>query len=83
MSQVMPVKWGNSQGIRLPKSVLKAANMEIGQPIEMTVERDVITLRAIRRGRTLDELFAGYSGDFKPVEFDTGLPVGAEVLADG
>lgn len=30
--------------------------------------------------QSLDDLFAGYSGDYQPAECDTGADVGLEVL---
>ena len=36
--------------------------------------------RKVNRPKSLDELFAGYHGDYQPVEFDTGADVGLEVI---
>lgn len=73
-------KWGNSQGIRIPKSVLAAAQMNENDDVEIIVTQEAITLRKVRRRRSLDDLFAGYRGDYQPVEFDTGADVGREVI---
>lgn len=72
-------KWGNSQGIRLPKNVLAAARLQENDDVEIVAGQEAITLRK-RRPKTLDELFAGYEGDYRPVEFDTGADVGREVI---
>ena len=37
-------------------------------------------LRKVEPHRTLDDLFAGYTGDYRPTEFDTGVDVGLEVF---
>lgn len=73
-------KWGNSQGIRIPKSALIAAQLQENDDVEIIASQDAITLRKVRRPRSLDDLFAGYHGDYMPVEFDTGADVGLEVI---
>lgn len=73
-------KWGNSQGIRIPKSALVAARLQENDDVEIIADKETITLRKLRRPKSLDELFAGYHGDYQPVEFDTGADVGREVI---
>lgn len=73
-------KWGNSQGVRIPKNVLAAAQLRENDDVEIIAAQDVITLRKARPRRSLDDLFAGYCGDYQPVEFDTGADVGREVI---
>ena len=73
-------KWGNSQGIRLPKAVLAAAMLGENDAVEIEASEDGIVIRKVRHYRDLHELFAGYSGDYVPTEFDTGSDVGLEVL---
>ena len=71
-------KWGNSQGIRIPKGALVAARLQENDDVEIIADKETITLRKLRRPKSLDELFAGYHGDYQPVEFDTGADVGRE-----
>lgn len=73
-------KWGNSQGIRIPKGALVAAGLQESDDVEIIADKETITLRKLRRPKSLDELFAGYHGDYQPVEFDTGADVGREVI---
>ena len=73
-------KWGNSQGIRLSKSILMAAHLRENDEVELVADRGTILLRKVQRAQTLDDLFAGYQGGYQPVEFDTGADVGLEVL---
>ena len=70
-------KWGNSQGIRIPKSVMLAAHLCENDEVELIADKETILLRKLQ---TLDELFAGYEGDYQPMEIDTGADVGLEVL---
>lgn len=80
MMQAVIQKWGNSQGVRLPKSILSAANLRENDSVSIEVQEDQITLRKVRKPMTLDDLFADYSGDYQPVEFDSGADVGLEVI---
>ena len=72
--------WGNSQGIRIPKGALAASHIGENDAVEIIAEKNTITLRKVNRPKSLDELFAGYHGDYQPVEFDTGADVGLEVI---
>ena len=48
--------------------------------MSIEVQEDLITLRKLPRRKTLDGLFARYSGDYRPVEFDYGAEAGPEVF---
>lgn len=73
-------KWGNSQGIRIPKKALAVSQLSENDDVEIIAAQDTITLRKVTRPKSLDELFAGYHGDYRPAEFDTGADVGLEVI---
>ena len=80
MVEAVIQKWGNSQAVRLPKAILNAANLHENDCVAIDVQEDQITLRKLPRRKTLDNLFAGYQGDYKPAEFETGADVGREVF---
>ena len=80
MMQAVIQKWGNSQGVRLPKSILSAANLRENDSVSIEVQENQITLRKVRKPVTLDDLFADYCRDYQPVEFDSGADVGLEVI---
>ena len=42
--QAQVKEWGNSQGIRLSKEVLKSAGIELDEVLDVTVSDGVITL---------------------------------------
>ena len=74
-------KWGNSQGIRIPKSILETASMEENDKVEIKAEYDCIIIkRSAKKHLTIEERFKGYNGDYKCSEADTGKLVGNEVL---
>jgi antitoxin MazE len=73
-------RWGNSQGIRLPKGALNIASLRENDEVEIIATDKEITIRKSKRHKSLDDLFAGYTGDYMPMEFDSGDAVGREVI---
>ena len=73
-------KWGNSQGVRIPKHLLSLASLKEGDEIEIIAECDKIVIRRpqIQKKYTLQELFAEYQADDRSSEVDWGKPVGKE-----
>ena len=73
--------WGNSQGIRLPKSVLKEAGFQPDDTLAIRAEKGKIILYRSVRHKTLEERAAEYDGKLNlDGELDwRGEPVGKEV----
>jgi antitoxin component of MazEF toxin-antitoxin module len=74
-------RWGNSAAIRIPRHVLSQAKLEEGSDVEIVLLKEgEITLRAIRKRKSIEELFADYDeGFFQTGEIDWGKPQGNEV----
>ncbi len=74
-------RWGNSSAVRIPRHVLSQAKLEEGCDVEIiSLQEGEITLRAIRKRPTIQELFAGYDGGFfHTEELEWGEPQGNEV----
>jgi antitoxin component of MazEF toxin-antitoxin module len=74
-------RWGNSSAVRIPRDILTGANLEEGSDVEIALTKEgEITLRAVRKRKTIQELFAGYDGGFfQTEEVDWGRPQGDEV----
>ena len=53
--QAQVKEWGNSQGIRLPKEVLRSAGIALNEILDVTVSNGVITLTKPFRHKTLEE----------------------------
>lgn len=71
--------WGNSQGIRLPKEVLKRAGIILNEVLDVKVSDGVITLAKPFRHKTLEERAAEFDGKLMlDGEYDWGEPVGRE-----
>lgn len=73
-------EWGNSQGIRLSKEILRSAGIALNEVLDVTVSNGVITLVKVSRHKTLEERAAEYDGQLMlDGEYDWGEPVGREV----
>ena len=78
--QAQVKEWGNSQGIRLSKEILKSAGMLLNEVLDVTVSNGVITLSKPFRHKTLEERAAEFGGELMlDGECDWGEPVGREV----
>lgn len=79
--QAIIQKWGNSQGIRIPKAFLEALGMKENDLVELSRVNDDIVIRKVREKNplTLNDIFKGYDGDFTAEGFDWGAPMGREI----
>ena len=78
--QAQVKEWGNSQGIRLSKEILKSAGIALNDFLDVSVSNGVITLVKPNRHKTLEERAAEYDGRLMlDGEYDWGEPVGREV----
>lgn len=72
-------KWGNSQGIRLPKKILEDLNFGENEVVEVKeFNGNILIQKSIRHYTDLDELFEGYASGYKCSEYDFGEDVGQE-----
>lgn len=72
-------KWGNSQGIRLPKHILDMVKFAENEQIDISADNDKIVITKARPHKTIKERFKDYKGDYKPEYIDWGEPQGREV----
>lgn len=72
-------KWGNSQGIRIPKFLLEAVQWSENEKLSVCAEEDRIVITKAERRKNIKELFADFDGTYEPVTMDWGEPVGEEV----
>lgn len=85
MTTATLTKWGNSQGIVIPKDLCRKIGIAVGDQLSISVNQDG-SLRVTpakptyrrRRNLTIEELFDGYDGAYQPQEMDWGHPVGEE-----
>jgi len=80
-------KWGNSQGIRISKKILKSLDLDLdkteGKKIkfEIEVENGKLILCLIKEKTKLDKLFEGFEGNPKEYKemIDWGEATGNEI----
>jgi antitoxin MazE len=72
-------KWGNSLGLRIPKSFAKEAAIREGSAFDLFLEGDRLVIKPIRAAQfKLNELLAQITEDNKHEEILTGDAVGKE-----
>ena len=72
-------KWGNSQGVRIPKAILESASFEENQEIRFVARDGEIVLKKEKPRLSLAERFSAYKGSYQPEEMEWGDSVGGEV----
>ena len=75
-------KWGNSQGLRLSKSLLSDAAIDVGDMVDVAVHQGALIVTPVRRvrgGHDLRDLVRRMPKGYKPRELEWGAPVGNEV----
>jgi antitoxin MazE len=74
------VKWGNSLGLRIPKSFAKEAGVQEGSAVDLSLEGDWLVIRPVKTARyKLSNLISGIRDDNLHDEISTGEAVGREV----
>ena len=85
--------WGTSRAVRIPKDMCERMGIDVGARLTMSLGHDergsfmlVRPEEAEHRAYrdipyvSMDELLAGYTGDYQPRECDWGKDMGAEVI---
>lgn len=75
-------KWGNSQGVRIPKYLLDAVKLTTNDEIVIRAENNTLIIEKApteHSRKTIKELFADYDGDYTPEEINWGEQVGKEI----
>ena len=74
-------KWGNSQGVRIPKILLDSVNWSENEKIVIIVNNGKLVIEKANKNKkkTIKELFENYNSDYEPTEIDWGEPKGEEI----
>ncbi len=73
-------RWGNSLGLRLPKSVALEARLDEGDTVHVSVKNGAIVVRAARPTYAIDALVAKITKRNRHRETDWGTaPAGREL----
>ena len=74
-------KWGNSQGIRIPKKILENLKFKENERVDIQeLNGDIIIKKVKKEYSSLDELFADYKGEYICEEYDFGEDIGLEKI---
>ena len=74
-------KWGNSQGIQFPKTLLEDAQIKIGDAVQVSVQGQKIIIEPLKQVRSqynLKDLISQMPKDYQAEEVDWRAPVGKE-----
>lgn len=72
-------KWGNSAAVRIPASVLEAAQVSLDQPVDVREEGGRIVIEPLRPARyDINALIAGITDENRHEPINMGKPVGRE-----
>ena len=73
-------KWGNSLGLRIPKSFAAEAQVEAGSQVDISVDDGQLIVRPVRRPKyVLSDLLKAVNAKNVHREVETGDSVGREV----
>ncbi len=73
-------KWGNSLGLRLPKSLAQQLGVVAGQTVSVTAEGDRLIVRAAPARWTLEDMLVGMTPKAMSEAFDWGDERGREEI---
>lgn len=79
---VQVTKWGNSLGLRLPRSMASQIGVEAGSQVEILAEGDRLIVRSATARWTLDDVLANMTPEAMGEAFDWGEDVGRERIDD-
>lgn len=65
-------KWGTGQGLRISKEIADLTKLKIGDEVTITADENQIIIKKSIKRVSLDELFEGYTGNYKPEEIKCG-----------
>ena len=73
-------KWGNSDGIRIPSSLLKMLDVKTNDKVELNYEDNkIIITKPKKRIISLEERFAKFNGENLSKDFTWDGPQGKEI----
>jgi len=74
-------KWGNSLGVRIPRSLAEQIGLGAGTEVSLSAKDGQLLVKpALPTRLSLDELMAGVTDNNLHSSVDTGSAVGAEIF---
>lgn len=78
MMKVSVSKWGNSNAIRLPKTITDSLNISSKDSLNIEIKNDTIILSKLKEELTIEELFKEYNGGSFKTNLQEFEPTGNE-----
>jgi antitoxin MazE len=75
-------KWGNSQGLRFPKHILKEAQINVEDELNIFVADGKIIIEPVNNIKNkykIKDLVSRMPQNYSSEELDWGLPIGKEI----
>lgn len=73
-------RWGNSLGLRIPRSFAEEAGVAAGSEVDLSIQDGRLVVKPARRRKyRLEDLLRKITAKNLHAEVDTGGPVGREV----
>ena len=72
-------KWGNSLGLRIPKSLAEEASVSNGSTVDISVKRGTLVVRPVTDEVSLEDLLSQVTRDNLHEEITYAGPEGREV----
>ena len=74
-------KWGNSQGIRIPKAMLDTLKWSENEKVMILVQDNKLIIEKSKeeQKKTIKELFQNFEGEYETIKIDWGNPEGEEI----
>lgn len=71
-------KWGNSQGIRIPKFLLDTLQWSEDEQLVLSAKKNRIIIEKVEQRKNITELFADFEGEYVVEEIDWVKQTGEE-----
>ena len=73
-------KWGNSQGIRIPKKMLETLDLKVNDSISIEEGENCLKIKKVEEKLSNSEkLFLNYEGQYEKIDLDWDNEVGKEI----
>ena len=73
-------KWGNSQGIRIPKKMLETLDLKVNDSISIEEGENCLKIKKVaQKLSNIEKLFLNYEGEYEKIDLDWDNEVGKEI----
>ena len=72
MTEVSKIqKWGNSQGIRIPKKMLETLDLKVNDSISIEEGENCLKIKKVEEKLSnIEKLFLNYDGEYEKIDLD-------------